>query len=75
MSNDPITQCLLEQNGWKRISWVPKKLAIKGNVVSIKNDNNWTILEVYSTIEMTEFQKQQAAQREFERLYFDINYV
>lgn len=73
MPNDPITQCLLEQNGWKRISWVPKKLAIQGNVVNIKNEHNWTILEVYSTIEMSEFQKQQAAQKEFERLYFDLN--
>lgn len=40
-------QCLLFKDGWQRIAWIPKSLAIVNNLVEVKNEKNWTVIQVY----------------------------
>lgn len=34
-------QCELSKNNVQKVSWIPEKFAIKGNLVDLKEDNEW----------------------------------
>ncbi len=68
--NEGKTQCLLKSDNWTTVCWLPQKEATVGKLVKIKEEV-WTIAESYDTISLSEFQRQEKAQREYERLVFD----
>lgn len=47
-------QCLLTNNGYQDISWIPSQFAREGKILSIKIDNEWVngwlVEEVYPSI-------------------------
>lgn len=67
MQNINKTQCFLKRDNWMTVCWVPQNEAIVNKVVKIGKDL-WTIAEVYDTIELSEWQRIEKTQREFEKL-------
>lgn len=50
---DLSTQCKLQRGNKITYSWIPKKFAVKGKFIKLKNDgvweDGWQVVEVWST--------------------------
>ena len=53
VKSDAWKQCKMTKGTSSQTAWIPKKFAVVGKYIRIKNDNGWEVKEVYD-VEMPE---------------------